>query len=271
MEYFESIIVALLQGVTEFLPISSSGHIVIAQALLGQDLEQGMTFNIITHFGTLGSISIYFYKDLKEMARSVLQTIKSPFQIAERWHEDETIRFNLYVLLSMIPAGVAGFTIRHQLEAAFANPVGVSAMFLFTGVILYATRYFQDGRKGLTARNTFMVGIAQAVALIPGISRSGMTISMAVFLGINRDDVVRFSFIMMLPVIAGATLVELLDLEAGQLQAGYVPHLILGFFVSLVSGYVSLKYLIILFKSRGIHVFAWYCWVIGLAGLVYFI
>ncbi|MEX2601122.1 MAG: undecaprenyl-diphosphate phosphatase [Balneolaceae bacterium] len=271
MEYFESILVALLQGVTEFLPISSSGHIVIVQALLGQDLTQGMTFNIVTHFGTLGSISIYFYRDLKEMVQSAIQTFKHPFRIADRWEEDETVRFNIYLLLSMIPAGVAGFTVRDQLDAAFANPVGVSAMFLFTGFVLFATRFYLDGRRRLTAKNTFMVGIAQAVALIPGVSRSGMTISMAVFLGINREDVVRFSFIMMLPVIAGATLVELLGLEAGQLESGYVPHLILGFFVSLVSGYFSLKYLIILFKSKGIHHFAWYCWIIGLAGLAYFL
>lgn len=269
-DYLESIFVALLQGITEFLPISSSGHIVFAQALLGQDLELGMVFNIITHAGTMGSIVIYFYKDLREMIVAAFQLLIHPGQIVERWHEDEAVRFNVYVLLSMIPAGIAGFTVRHQLDAAFANPFGVSLMFLFTGTFLFATKFFDEGVKKLNVKNTFIVGIAQAVSLIPGVSRSGATISMAVFLGINRNDIARFTFIMMLPVVAGATLVEVLGISAGSVEAAFIPHLALGFFVSLVSGYYALKYLIVLFKSRGIHYFAYYCWAIGVFGLIYF-
>jgi len=270
-DYLESFFVALLQGITEFLPISSSGHIVIAQALLGQDLELGMVFNIIIHFGTLGSIVIYFYKDLKAMVISAFKMLANPGNISSEWEHDEATRFNIYVLLSMIPAGVIGFTMRHQLDAAFANPVGVSLMFLFTGTFLFATKFFDEGTKKLNIKNTFIIGIAQAVALIPGVSRSGATISMAVFLGINRNDIARFTFIMMLPVVAGATLVELLGISMGQIESSYIPHLILGFFVSLISGYYALKYLIILFKSKGIHYFAYYCWTIGIFGLIYFL
>ncbi|MEX0994688.1 MAG: undecaprenyl-diphosphate phosphatase [Balneolaceae bacterium] len=270
MDYLESFFIALLQGVTEFLPISSSGHIVLAQALLGQDLELGVTFNIVVHFGTLFSILIYFYRDLKAMFASAVQALLHPIRIREDWERDETMRMNLYVLLSMIPAGVAGFTVRHQLDAVFANPVGVSYMFLFTGAFLFATYFFAKGVKKLNVGNTFMMGIAQAIALIPGISRSGATISMGVFLGINREDIARFSFIMMLPVVAGATLVEILQISIGLVDPSIIPHLILGFFVALISGYFSLKYLIILFKSSGIHYFAWYCWALGIVGLLYF-
>ncbi len=270
-DYLESFLVALLQGVTEFLPISSSGHIVIAQALLGQDLELGMVFNIIIHFGTLGSIVIYFYKDLKAMVISALKMLMNPTTISRDWEQDEATRFNMYVLLSMIPAGVVGFTLRHQLDAAFANPVGVSLMFLFTGVFLFATKFFDEGAKKLNIKNTFIIGIAQAVALIPGISRSGATISMAVFLDVNRNDIARFTFIMMLPVVAGATLVELLSITMGQVESSYIPHIVLGFIVSLISGYFALKYLIILFKSKGIHYFAYYCWAVGILGLIYFL
>lgn len=270
-DYLESFFVALLQGITEFLPISSSGHIVIAQALLGQDLELGMVFNIITHFGTLGSIVIYFYKDLKAMAVSAFNMLLKPGDISRNWEHDEATRFNIYVLLSMIPAGIIGFTMRHQLDAAFGNPVGVSLMFLFTGTFLFATKFFAEGTKKLNIKNTFIIGIAQAVALIPGVSRSGATISMAVFLGINRNDIARFTFIMMLPVVAGATLVEILGISMGQVESSYIPHLILGFFVSLISGYYALKYLIILFKSKGIHYFAYYCWTVGIFGLIYFL
>ncbi|MEX2368034.1 MAG: undecaprenyl-diphosphate phosphatase [Balneolaceae bacterium] len=270
MDYLESFLIALLQGVTEFLPISSSGHIVMAQALLGQDLELGVTFNIIVHFGTLFSIILFFYQDLKLMLGSAFRALGNPGRIPEEWSRDESLRFNLYVLLSMIPAGVAGFTVRHQLDAAFANPVGVAWMFLFTGAFLYATRFFAEGVKKLNVMNTFLIGVAQAVALIPGVSRSGATISMGVFLGVNREDIARFSFIMMLPVVAGATLVEVMEIGFGQVDSSFIPHLILGFFVALVSGYYSLKYLIILFKSKGIHYFAWYCWAVGIAGLLYF-
>jgi undecaprenyl-diphosphatase len=269
-DYLESVLVALLQGITEFLPISSSGHIVVAQALLDQDLELGMVFNIITHAGTLGSIVIYFYKDLKEMFKSAFRMVISPKSVIDNWDTDEATRFNIYVLLSMIPAGVTGFAIRHQLEAVFANPVGVSFMFLFTGTFLFATRFFDQGRKKLNIKNTFIVGIAQAVSLIPGVSRSGATISMAVFLGINRNDIARFTFIMMLPVVAGATLVEVLDIGAGNVESAFISHLLTGFFVSLVSGYYALKYLIVLFKSKGIHYFAYYCWSMGIFGLIYF-
>lgn len=270
MEYLETILIALLQGVTEFLPISSSGHIVIAQALLGQDLEAGMTFNIVVHFGTLISITLYFYRDLKSMAVSAFQALRAPAHIVDNWNRDENLRLNLYVLLSMIPAGIAGFTVRHQLDAVFGNPVGVSFMFLFTGVFLFATKFFADGVKKLNVMNTFVIGIAQAVSLIPGVSRSGATISMGVFLGVKKEDIARFSFIMMLPVVAGATLVEVLEMGLGYVDTTIIPHLILGFLVALVSGYYSLKYLIILFKSKGIHLFAWYCWAVGVLGLLYF-
>ncbi|MEX0638833.1 MAG: undecaprenyl-diphosphate phosphatase [Balneolaceae bacterium] len=271
MDYFESFLIALLQGVTEFLPISSSGHIVIMQGLLGQDLDQGMVFNIITHFGTLGSIVIYFRKELGEMAVSAWQVFSRPTTIVSRWQEDEAMRFNMYVLLSMIPAGVVGFTLRHQLNDLFANPVGVASMFIVTGSFLYVTRFFHEKNRALTTGNTFIIGIAQAFALIPGISRSGATISMAIYLGINRDDIAKFTFIMMLPVVAGATLVELLEIGAGGVEASYYPHLLLGFFVALLSGYYSLKYLIRIFKSGHIHHFSWYCWAVGGLTLWYFI
>lgn len=270
MEYIESLLIGLLQGITEFLPISSSGHIVIAQALLGIDLDQGITMNIITHFGTLFSIIIYFRKDLTELLLSVFDMMKAPISSFQNWHNDEKLRFNVYVLVSMIPAGVAGFTVRGPLDGLFANPLGVSIMFLFTGFLLFATKFFGMGEKKLTLKNTFLVGCAQALALIPGVSRSGTTIAAAVFLNINRDDIARFTFIMMLPVVAGATLVEVLGLSSDATSVEMIPHLVIGFFAALISGYYALKYLIILFKSKGIHYFAYYCWAIGIIGILYF-
>lgn len=270
MEYIESFLIGLLQGVTEFLPISSSGHIVVLQAILGHDLEQGFTMNIVTHFATLFSIIIYFHKDLRDLVISFFEMLKAPIRSFKDWDNDETLRFNTYVLASMLPAGIAGFTIRHQLDTVFANPLGVSMMFIFTGLLLFATKFYGMGEKKMTLKNTFLIGCAQAIALIPGVSRSGITIAAGVFLNMNRNDIARFTFIMMLPVVAGATLVEALDMTSSDFTSEIYIQLIIGFTAALISGYYSLKYLIILFKSKGIHYFAYYCWAIGVLGLYYF-
>lgn len=269
MSLIESFLLGLLQGITEFLPISSSGHLVMAQVLFGE-LPHGITFELIVHFGTLGSIIIYFYNDLKEMVISAGKMITHPVECYNNWNDDYATRLNIYILVSMIPAGIAGFTIRHQIEDVFANPIGVSLMFLTTGTFLYFTKYFGYGKKTLNMKNIFLVGIAQAFALLPGVSRSGATISLAVFLGINRDDIARFTFLMMLPVIAGAILVEAIEASRVGLQEDLIFQYLIGFTTALVSGYYALKYLIRLFKSKGIHYFAYYCWAIGIIGITYF-
>lgn len=270
MDALEAFILGLVQGVTEFLPISSSGHLRIASALLGQDLETDLLFDLMVHFGTLFSILIYFRERLTILLLSVFRVLGSPVKSFKGWDSDYELRFNTFILLSMIPAAIAGFTIRDQVEGVFANPIGISAMFMVTGFLLYATKFFDEGTKGLTLKNTFLVGVAQAFALLPGVSRSGMTISVAVFLGIKRDDIANFTFIMMIPVVAGATLLDLLKLDLDGMPEGLMLALVIGFFTALISGYFALKYLIILFKSRGIFYFAWYCWAVGLMGLTWF-
>ncbi|MEX1121548.1 MAG: undecaprenyl-diphosphate phosphatase [Balneolales bacterium] len=269
MSLLESILLGLLQGITEFLPISSSGHIVIAQALMGE-ISQSITFELIVHGGTLGSIVIYFYDDLLKMVNTAWQMVISPIASYKNWENDYTLRLNVFILISMIPAAVAGFTIRDQIENVFANPIGVSSMFIVTGTFLYGTNFFGQGKKTLNSGNILIVGLAQAFSLLPGISRSGATISMAVFLGINRDDIARFTFLMMLPVVAGAMLVEAIEVSKVGVQYDMIYQYILGFTTALISGYYALKYLIRLFKSKGIHYFAYYCWAFGLTGLIYF-
>ncbi len=270
MDLLESFILGLVQGITEFLPISSSGHLRIAAALLGQDIDTDIFFDIIVHFGTLFSVIIYFRQRLTELVLSVFRVIKNPVTSFKDWDNDYELRFNVYVLVSMIPVGIAGFTVRDQVESVFADPILISAMFMVTGTALYFTKFFGQGTKSLTLKNTFIVGVAQAFALLPGISRSGATISVAVFLGIKRKDIADFTFIMMLPVIAGATLVDIIRVKDTLALDGSILYLIIGFFTALISGYYALKYLIILFKSKGIHYFSWYCWAVGIFGLVYF-
>lgn len=270
MDLLEAFLLGLVQGVTEFLPISSSGHLRIASALMGQDLEPNLLFDLIVHAGTLISIFIYFHKRLWDLVLSGFRVLKAPVSSFKNWDDDYELRFLVYVVLSMIPAVIAGFTVRDAVESVFANPIGISGMFVLTGFMLYATKYFDEGEKTLTLKNTFLIGVAQALALLPGVSRSGTTIAAGVFLGLKREDIANFTFIMMIPVVAGAALLDLLDVAETGLKDGMLAALIVGFFTALVSGYFSLKYLIILFKSKGIYHFAWYLWIVGLLGLGYF-
>lgn len=270
MELLESFLLGILQGITEFLPVSSSGHLVLAQELLNRNLEQGITFEIVVHFGSLFSILIYFRQRIAEILSNFFKFISKPALYKSEWATNYDARISFYILLSMIPAGVIGFTLRSNLEEAFQSPILVSAMLLVTGAILFTNKFVLPKEGKVTPKNAFIMGIAQAAAMIPGISRSGTTITMGVLLGMKREDVADFSFLMLIPVLAGATLVELLDVLSGTGEDIVVSSLVVAFFASLVSGYYALKFLLKLFKQKGLHYFAYYCWTVGLLGLIYF-
>jgi undecaprenyl-diphosphatase len=270
MELLESILLGILQGVTEFLPVSSSGHLVLAQELLNRNLDQSITFEIVVHFGSFFSILIYFWARIIELLKNFIIFLSRPAQYAAEWSNNYDARISVYILVSMIPAGIVGFTLRSNLESAFASPVLVSAMLLVTGCILYLNKFVSPKDGKVTPRNAIIMGFAQACAMIPGISRSGTTITTGVLLGMKREDVADFSFLMLLPVIAGAMLLEakeLMEFGAGDVVA---ITLVAAFLASLISGYYSLKFLIKLFKQQGLHFFAYYCWSVGLFGIIYF-
>ncbi|MCC5926685.1 MAG: undecaprenyl-diphosphate phosphatase [Bacteroidetes bacterium] len=270
MELLESILLGILQGVTEFLPVSSSGHLVLAQELLNRDLEQGITFEIVVHFGSFFSILIYFWTRIIDILKNFFTFLSKPARYKSEWKNNYDARISVYILLSMIPAGIVGFTLRSNLEAAFSSPVLVSGMLLVTGSILYLNKFISPKQGKVTPKNAIIMGVAQAFAMIPGISRSGTTITTGVLLGMKREDVADFSFLMLLPVIAGAMLLEGLELMETGGGDIVVLSLVGAFFASLVSGYYSLKFLLKLFKQKGLHFFAYYCWSVGLLGIIYF-
>lgn len=169
----------------------------------------------------------------------------------------------------MIPALLVGVFLKSYIEVAFESPFWVSSMLIITGMILFSTKFIKSGTKNLDPFRAAGIGLAQAIAILPGISRSGSTIAMAQHLGLSRDESARFSFLMVIPVIAGAMLLELLDLSKSQLSLDVLP-LLVGFFSSAISGYLALVFLIKVIKRFGIHWFAFYCWGIGLLGLWYF-
>ena len=270
MELLEALFLGILQGVTEFLPVSSSGHLVLAQELLNQNLTKGITFEIVVHFGSFFSILIYFRKRIGEILKNLFRFLTHPTDMKSTWQKNLDVRMSFYILISMIPAGVIGFTLKDSLEEMFSSPLIVSAMLVVTGFTLFSNKFVQSGQKDVSPSRAFLVGIGQAFAMIPGISRSGTTITLGNWLGLKRDQIAEFSFLMLLPVIAGAMLLEILDLAETGIGEASIQYLSVGFFASLISGYFSLKYLIKIFKSKGLHYFAYYCWTIGLFGLIYF-
>lgn len=270
MELIEAFLLGILQGVTEFLPVSSSGHLVLAQELLNQNLERGITFEIVVHFGSLFSILIYFRKRIAEIVKNIVHFLIDSRNYKKNWTENYDMRVSCYILLSMIPAGIVGFTLKDNIEGLFSSPGLVSLMLIVTGTILYTNKFIEDGTSKVTASKAFLVGLGQAFAMLPGISRSGTTITLGNFLGIKRDQIAEFSFLMLIPVLAGAMILEIGNVSSGGSEGYSVPALMCGFLASLVSGYFSLKYLIKLFKSKGLHYFSYYCWSIGLLGIIYF-
>ncbi|NGP87767.1 undecaprenyl-diphosphate phosphatase [Fodinibius halophilus] len=270
MEIIDSFLLGLIQGLTEFLPISSSGHLVLGKALLGRELGKSITFEVVVHFGTLCSILIYYRKKITSILSSLWELLINPSDFSNKLSTDSNIKLSGFILLSMIPALIVGLTLKDTIENVFLNPFMVSIMLLVTGGILFATKFRTRFPNNLGAGSAFGIGLAQAFAILPGISRSGSTISLGLYLGIKREEVANFSFLMVIPVIAGAMLLEVKTMiELGIPMAAFWD-LAVGFITSFVSGYIALKYLIILLRTKGIHPFAWYCWIIGICGLIYF-
>lgn len=270
MELIQSLLLGILQGITEFLPVSSSGHLVLARALLGTDLEPGITFEIVVHFGSFLSIIVYYRKLLSELLRDFLRALTPAGLKEKQLITNQNARVCLYILLSMIPAMIVGFAWKDAIESLFLNPFFISVMLVVTGCILFSSRFAKQTGKQVNGWRALLMGIVQAAAIIPGISRSGSTITAGLFTGLTRDSVANFSFLMVLPVLGGAMLLELRDIYESGIESAAVISLVVGFLASFISGYIALTYLIILLKREKFHYFSYYCWALGIFGIIYF-
>ena len=266
MDILQSFLLGLLQGLTEFLPISSSGHLALGKYFLGENNEAGLTFEIVVHFGTLCSILIYYRTIISDLIKSGASFVVAP----SKKKDDPQVKTIFFILISMIPAFIVGFTLKDNVETIFDSPFLVSGMLVVTGFILFLTKFATEKDGKVTLGKSFLIGIAQAFAMIPGISRSGSTISTALYFGIKREDAANFSFLMVIPVIGGAMLLQFLDLLEVGIDSVQIQSLLVGFVTAFVSGYYALKYLIVILKKKGFHYFAYYCWLVGGFGLVYF-
>jgi undecaprenyl-diphosphatase len=265
---FDAILLAVLQGLTEFLPVSSSGHLVLAQHLLNLHDSQIVAFDIFVHFGTLISIVLVFKKDIVEMLRSILHA-GTTLQLKNAYETKEYFRLTIAILVGSMPAGIIGLLFHRQIQETFTDPKFAAMNIIITGLILFLTRLAKPKKgKRVGFLSSFIIGIAQAIAILPGISRSGSTMSTALYLKITPVQAARFSFLLSVPVIAGATLLECYQLAQQGTTLGFLPILV-GMVISASTGYVAIKFMLKIMEKGKFSLFSYYCLAIGIVGIFF--
>jgi len=253
MSIIYAIFLGLIQGLTEFLPVSSSGHLAIAQHFLPGFSQPGLLFDVLLHAATMAAVVLYFRRDLLALLRACLPGGNS----VDR-------RLLLMLVLASVPTAIIGLAMKDAVEQLFDNMLVVGAMLLVTGVLLtIAGRVQKIGRPlaALTRRDALLVGVAQGFAVLPGISRSGATIGCLLLRGIDAAAAARFSFLLALPAVGGAALLQLKDLN--QVTAAEIPAYLAGSLVAVISGILAIRLLLGVLQRRRLGVFALYCLVLG--------
>lgn len=264
MSFLQAIVLGIVQGATEFIPVSSSGHLVLVPWLLGWS-SPGLTFDTILHWGTLLAVVGYFRRDLAALVRAGLHGLvtRHPFATLEA-------RLAWLLVVATLPAALAGLALERQFEALFNAPIFVAAFLLLTGLLLWASEGFGSRLRDLASVNApdaLTLGIAQALAIAPGISRSGSTIAAGLLRGLDRPAAARFSFLMMVPIVFGAGLCQLVELAETGLAPGQPALLLVGFVAAAVTGYACIAFLLDYLRRHSLRVFAFWCWGLGLFSL----
>jgi undecaprenyl-diphosphatase len=237
VDYFQALILAIVQGITEWLPISSSGHLALMQHLFG--ISPPLFFDIALHFGTLISVVVYFWRDILALIRQ--------------------INMILFIIIASIPTAIIGLTMKDFFASFYSDISLVGGALLLTGIFLYLTRFAKQG-KNLNPKLAFIIGIAQGLAVAPGISRAGSTIGAGILLGLEKEAAARFSFILSIPAIIGATVLEGKDLALSSIDVGPT---ILGIVVAAIVGYLSIDFLLNIIRKGDFSKFSYYCLALG--------
>lgn len=272
MTYLMSAVLGFLQGVAEFLPISSSGHLSLFQHFFGME-EPDSLFNILLHFATLIAVCVYYFQDVMEMIVEFFRGVAALFsRTPSRGNPPEGRRLVLLVIVGTLPL-FAVLPVESKIEMLGGSPVFVSCALLVTGCVLFLSDRYGGGRKtakNATIKDALLVGLAQGVATIPGLSRSGCTISAGMAMGFQRKFAVRYSFLLSLPAVFGATLLKVIKTikAAEPLAEGILPKYLLGMAIAGVVGYFSIRLVDLLASKGKFGAFAWYCWGAGLLFLV---
>ena len=268
MTYFEAAVLGLLQGLTEFLPVSSSGHLVLGQRLLGIDpVGGGKAFEVLLHFGTVLSIATVYWRDFWHIGRQTAIACAKPARIQQSWKESEGFRMGFLIGVTMIPTGIVYLLFDDAIEKAFSSPKLAAGMLLVTAGFLFSTLLRKNPQGELSIGKAFFIGIAQSFAMIPGISRSGATIATALGLGVAREKAARFSFLMSTPVIIAATLVEIIKMDSGSDSIPWAP-MVLGLAIAYVSGVFAIRAVVRVVQRDSLPYFGIYCLIAGILGLL---
>lgn len=268
MNFLEALFLGILQGITEFLPISSSGHLVIGESLLGLEVEALKSFDVVVHLGTFAAIIIYFWKDVVGLFKGFFSYVgfikKSPA------HKEYQSLIG-YIIIGTIPALFVGLFLEDPIDFLFRNTLYVGLWMIVVAEVFllaeWASKKFKK-EEGMNWKKAIVIGLAQSVALIPGVSRSGSTIAAGLFQGVSREKAARFSFLLALPAIFGAGLLTgIKELKSGGLDVEFLP-LIVGFVSSAVAGFISVYFLMKFLKKHSLNAFAYYLFAVGTITIV---
>ncbi len=301
MTLLETIFMGIIQGLTEFLPVSSSGHLALFRILFGVETEAGMLFDVMLHFGTLVAICAVFYKDVAKLIVEGLYILKNGlinlaiffhngFLQAENMFRKKKLpkealdlgeyhpvanssyrKFVLLIIVSTIPTAVIGLIGKDMVEMASKILIVPGIGLLITAVLLFVADGVKCGEnlpKDITYSNAFIIGIVQGVATLPGISRSGSTITACLLSGFNRSFAVKYSFIMSIPAILGAMVLEFMDFSSVVLAPGEIVYCVIGTVIAAVVGYVCIKLMLAVVRNKKFKFFAIYCMIIGLISII---
>tara|TARA_R110002073_G_scaffold108336_5_gene243548 strand:+ start:126853 stop:127644 length:792 start_codon:yes stop_codon:yes gene_type:complete len=260
MNSIEAVLLGIIQGLTEFLPVSSSGHLELAKAILGDNSvpQESLIFTVVLHFATALSTIVIFRKE-------IIQIFKGLFQF--RWNEET--QFSLKIIVSMIPTAFIGLYFEEEIASLFGGQVLLVGFMLFiTALLLLLADKAKDSTKKVSFFNSLVIGVSQAIAVLPGISRSGATISTSVLLGVDRSKAARFSFLMVVPLIVGKVIK---DVSGGEInfESAEIAPLAIGFIAAFLSGLIACKWMITLVKKSKLIYFSIYCAVVGSIAIIY--
>lgn len=301
MSLLEAIFMGIIQGLTEFLPVSSSGHLALFKILFGVETETGMLFDVLLHFGTLVAICAVFYKDVARLivegiyifknalvnfviwVRNCFLRIKNILRKGKLPKEELDLgeyhpvanssyrKFVLLVIVSTIPTGIIGIIGKNMVEMASEILLVPGICLVITAILLFVADRTKGGEnlpKDITYSNAFIIGVVQGVATLPGISRSGSTITACLLSGFNRSFAVKYSFIMSIPAILGAMILELKDFTATAFTPGEIVSYVVGMVIAGVVGYICIKTMLVVVRNKKFKVFGIYCLIIGVISII---
>lgn len=269
MDILQAIIIGLVQGLTEFLPVSSSAHLIFVQQALGLT-DVPLAFDVLLHVGTLVAVFIYFYNDIIQMIKgfflSLIDLKEGKFMSEIK--RDPYKKLAWLTIIATIPIGVVGLLFNDFVEELFGGLTVPAFLLLITGCLLYFSQRMNSGKinvQNISTKEALVMGCGQALAILPGLSRSGTTIASGLFVGLDKEFAAKFSFILSIPAILGAAVVQLKDLSGANIElSAYVA----GFIVAVISGYIAISFLLKLVRERSLDIFAFYCWIVGIVILV---